>query len=390
MLLIAPTLPVPHAGDPTQPGWAAFNHWDSKAYEHIATKGYQFKDNGKGYNVAFFPLYPLLARSLMSLGLSFNAAGTIINNLAFLAALVVLYLWMQERYGRNPARWATAALAWSPFSIFGAVAYTEGLFLLCSTSSLRAFDRHQYGWAAFWGFLTTAARPPGVAIVATFWLVSWLEKRGIIAYLTGLISSGGLLLYMLYCNWRFGQPIAFVLAQRGWYPKQEFHGAVWIDLFETVLFGAANEDKGRLVDPWYPLALLVILGIGLALWFKRHPLGFPRTGYGLLFLAVLLWLVGGAPLITVVMVFGGAFLIWRSRHQLCRTALVYGGFSWLIILGVGRTISTDRFSFACITLWMAVGLLLSRYPRWGYATLIFCGVLLASFAVRFAQELWVA
>jgi Gpi18-like mannosyltransferase len=388
MLLIAPALPVPASGEPPLPGWEVFARWDGRAYEKIAATGYQFKNNGKGYNVAFFPLFPLLIRAGMSLGLSAAVAGTVINSLAFLGALVVLYLWVQERHGQKAARWSTAALAWCPFSLFGTVVYTEGLFLLCSTAALRAFDRQQYIWAAVWGALTSATRPPGIALVPTFLVTAWREKRGVLAYLTAIACSAGLLLYMLYCWQQFDQPLAFLLAQRGWRPPQKFFGAAWVSLFLQVLFGPVNEDERQLVDPWYPLAVLTICGAGLLLWRSRQKLGFSKAGYGLCLLAVLLWLVGGAPLVIAVMVFGGGYLLWSFRHQLTHTALFYGLFSWLIILGVGRTISAERFAYGSVSLAIAFGLLLSRYPRWGYPTLIFFAILLANLSVRFAQKLW--
>jgi Gpi18-like mannosyltransferase len=388
MLLIAPALPVPGSGESPGLGWEAFSQWDSRHYEKIVTQGYQFKNNGKGYNVAFFPLYPLLVKGAMSLGLSFEAAGTVINHLAFWGALVVLYLWVDDRHGRQAARWATAALAWCPFSLFGSVIYTEGLFLWCSTVSLRAFDRQQYAIAALFGALTTAIRPPGIALIPTFLVAAWQEKRGRVAYLTAFLSSGGILSYMLYCNWRFQQPLAFLLAQRGWRPIGEFHWKPWLSLWVTVFFGAANEDKGRLVDPWYPLALGAIALLFGLLWRMRDRLGTLKTGYGFCVLVILLWLVGGAPLVTVVMVLGGGYLIWQMRSQLAPTAFWYGVFSWMIILGLGRTISVERFAFACVTWAIAFGLLLRRAPRWGYAALCFFSILLASLAIRFAQGLW--
>jgi Gpi18-like mannosyltransferase len=388
MLLIAPALPVPSSGEAPGEGWDVFSQWDSRHYEKIVTKGYQFKDNGKGYNVAFFPLYPLLVKGAMSLGLSFEVAGTIINNLAFWGALVVLYLWTEERHGRRVARWATAALAWCPFSLFGAVVYTEGLFLLGSTAALRAFDRQQYVWASLFGALTTAIRPPGVALIPTFLVVAWQEKRSPPAYITALLTSAGILLYMLYCWLRFQQPLAFLLAQRGWRPVEEFHWKPWLSLLTTVVVGAVNEDRGKVVDLGYPLAMVAIAILGALLWRMRDRLGFPKTGYGFCILAILLWLVGGSPLISVAMVLGGGYLIWRFRHQLSPTAFWYGLFSWVIILGLGRTISVERFAFACVPLAIAFGLLISRYPRWGYAILIFFSILLASYSIRFAQGLW--
>lgn len=384
MLLLAPALPAPEAT--VTPGWQLFAHWDGEHYQSIATKGYRFRDDGKGYNVAFFPLFPLLMRGAMTLGLPAAAAGTVINNLAFLGAMVVLYLWVAERHDRRAARWATAALAWCPFSLFGTVVYTEGLFLLGSTAALRAFDQRQYRWAAVWGALTTAMRPPGIALIPTFLVIAWREKREPAAYLAALLSSAGLLLYVLYCGLQFNQPLAFVLAQRGWRSPQDFVGEAWVDLWTTVLIGPVNEDKGWLTDPWYPLAMLLIGLMAGLLW--RYRRRFAKTGYAACGLVVLLWLVGGAPLINVVVVFGGAYLIWRLRRSLSPVALVYAGFSWAIIFSSGRTTSAERYAYGAVTLAIAFGLLLSRYPRWGRATLLFFAILLASYSVRFAQGLW--
>lgn len=387
MLLLAPALGESASGESIAPSLALFAHWDGEHYLRIVNRGYQFRDDGKGYNVAFFPLFPLLIRGGMSLGLSAEAAGVLVNNLAFLGSLVVLYGWVADRHGRSAARWATATLAWCPFSLFTTVVYTEGLFLWCSTSALRAFDRQQYGWASFWGALTTAIRPPGMALIPTFLIVAWREKRELWAYLTALASATGLLLYMLYCGLRFGQPIAFLLTQRGWQSAQDFYGEAWADLWTTVLVGAVNEDKGRIVDLSYPIALLLL--VGLSVWLKRsHPKLGSRAVYAYWVLAVLFWLVGGSPLINVVMVFGGAYLVWRFRHELGRVAFVYSVFSWGIILSISRTTSAERYAYGVIPLSIAFGLLLTRHPRYGYATLIFFGILLGSYALRFAQGLW--
>jgi len=37
----------------------------------------------------------------MTLGLPFNVAGTLVNNVAFLSALLVLYCWVEERHGKR-------------------------------------------------------------------------------------------------------------------------------------------------------------------------------------------------------------------------------------------------------------------------------------------------
>jgi hypothetical protein len=43
-----------------------------------------------------------------------------------------------------------------------------------------------------------------------------------------------------------------------------------------------------------------------------------------------------------------------------------------------------------VSLSFAFGLLLARYPRWGYAIMGFFAILLATFSIRFSQELWLA
>ncbi len=110
--------------------------------------------------MAFYPLFPLLMRGLTTLGMQVEVAGVLINSLAFLSALVLVYFWVEQRYDTRAAKWTTSVLAWCPFSLFCTVIYTEGLFLLLTASALRAFERGEYIWATVWGALTTATRGP--------------------------------------------------------------------------------------------------------------------------------------------------------------------------------------------------------------------------------------
>ena len=143
-------------------------------------------------------------------------AGVLINSLAFLGALVLVYFWVEERYDAGAAKWTTAVLAWCPFSLFCTVIYTEGLFLFLTASALRAFERGEYIWAAFWGALTTATRGPGVALIPTFLLTAWREKRPPLAYAAGFASALGFFSFSLYCAIGFGDALAFVYVQKAW------------------------------------------------------------------------------------------------------------------------------------------------------------------------------
>ena len=388
MLIIAPSLPAPPGGIIPTFGWQVFSYWDSSRYQEIATSGYEYVNDNNGHSVAFFPLFPLVIHGVMSFGVPFEVAGTIVSNLAFFFALLVLYFWVEESHGINAAKWATAALAWCPFSLFGTVIYTEGLFLLVSTAALRAFDKEEYFWAAFWGAMATATRVTGAALIPAFLLVAWREGRGIRAYLASLATSAGLLIYILYCGVNFGEPLAFILAQKAWQPPQAFFGEAWLKMLVQIIAGTANWKAGFIKDPWHPLLFLLICGSTYLLWRFRIKLGAVKTDYGFCALVIILWLLAGSPLINTVMIFGGGYLLWYSRNKLRLVAVTYGLFSFALFLASGRTVSAERYVYGIVSVAIALGLLLARYPRWGYPTMGFFAILLASLAVRFAQHLW--
>lgn len=351
MQIIAPHYPATPAEHPIPfplnfvPGFVPtsslelFTHWDAAWFKQIATQGYNYVDDGKMYNIAFFPVFPLVVRAVMSLGFSFEIAGLLVNNLALLGAMILLYRWVEERHGDSAAKWATAVMAWCPFSLFGTVIYSEGLFLLFSTAALRAFEKHQYARAALWGALTTGTRVTGVVLIPTFFVVAWREKRPPIAYLVGLATSGGLLLFMLYGWIRFGHPLAFVHVQKAW--------------------GTAS-------------------GINLQGWWS-------------MVVNLFHWRWGAVKEFTkLFMVFGSAYLFWYLRHQITRVATVYGLFSILLIINSGAVLSVNRYVYGIVTASLALGVLLSRHPRWGYATMGLFGTMLVGFAIRFSWWRWVA
>lgn len=164
-------------------GWELFTHWDGKWYEDIATRGYTYdaKDLTKIYSIAFLPAYSILCNLGMRTGLPFAVVGTVINNGCFLWAAYVMYRWVEEIHSTKLAKWTTIALTCFPYSMFGTTAYTEGLFLLSTTSSLRSFDRHEYWKASLWGMVATTTRMFGLALAPTFILVAWRQRRSIAA-----------------------------------------------------------------------------------------------------------------------------------------------------------------------------------------------------------------
>lgn len=338
---ISPISPVTHSGtlpldyNPgfvPQTSWNLFAHWDGAWYRKIATLGYDYAQDGKYHSIAFFPLFPLAIRAVMSLGLPSQIAGTLVNNLALLGALWLLYRWAQQRYNVSVARWATAVLAWCPFSLYGTVVYSEGLFLLVTTAALRSFDQGQYTKAALWGTLATATRSTGVALIPAFVIVAWQETRPKIAYIASLAASGGLLLFSLYCAIDFADPLAFVHVQQAW----KWQHPNWF----RVLINAFKLDEENLLR--------------------------------------------------VVTFWGGGYLLWYLRAKLPPVAVAYGFCSLGIILATGSLSSVSRYVYGIVSIALALGWLFASHPRWGYLTLGLFAVILVRFALRFAWWYWVA
>ncbi len=387
---VAPLLDVPGDSVPPAIGWQAFAWWDGEWYLKIATEGYDYIPDASDYSaVAFFPLLPLAIRALASLGLSPTFAGVLVNNAAFFGALLLLYRWLAARNSLAIARWTVAGLAWCPYSLYGSTIYTEGLFLLLTAAALRAYERQQAWGIGLFGALATATRAPGVALIPALGLAAGRDRRAWPTWLAIALIPLGILLYSLFCWWQFGDPLAFVRAQAAWGRSQGLALADWGKVLAYATVGVPNYDAGRIVDWGQPLAILAIAALGFALWRWRARLGAiaPRVGC---LLVVILWLLGGDPFLTLAMVWGGAILLWRARRELGLMLSLYGWVNWGLILSAGRSDSSERLVYSSVALAIAFGVWLARHPRWGWPLCAFMGLLLATLAIRFAQQLWVA
>jgi Gpi18-like mannosyltransferase len=390
ILVIAPLLPAPPGAIQPDFGLGVFWSWDSEHYENIVLYGYEFFQDGKEHNVAFFPLFPLLVRGLMLVGLPFEIAGILVNNLAFLGALIVLYIWMDELYGNKVAKWTTAFLAWCPLSLFGTVIYTEGLFLFCSTAALRAFDRQKYGELIFWGTLTTATRPTALVFLPSLIMAAWWQKRPKIAYIASVAAGFGLLAFAVYCWWDFGDPLAFIHAQKGWRPSLGFDRFGWWRMIQRVVVGSS---KWTLANPQPILHLpqfIVICSLFYLLWRNRKRFSSTQVENGICALCIWAWLLAGDPLTNMILVIGGGLAIWRLRDRLSPVVTIYGLSALGMLIASGGTMSLNRIAYGIVPITIAFGMLLSYKPRWGYVVMGVFAIFLGSYAVRFAQNLWVA
>jgi Gpi18-like mannosyltransferase len=270
------------------------------------------------------------------------------------------------------------------------VIYTEGLFLLCSTAALRAFDKGQYFQTAFWGALSTATRSPGFALIPAFLFVSFKEKRGVKSYLASFATASGILLFSLYCQIKFGDALAFVHVQKGWRESAGFAGEGWWSMIQQIILGPTNVDFSHIQDIYYPLKFGIISISICLLWCFRKQIGSKKADYGIFSLWLLLWLMAQENLIRIVIIYGGVCLLWLSRNRIPLVTVIYGFFTYLLIFNTGLTLSVERYAYGIVSLSIALGLIVNRHPRWGYIIMSFFALVLAKFSIIFAQKLWLS
>ena len=339
---LAPHIPMPPPLDMLPPlgsvpnfkpevGWDLFTHWDGKWYEDIATRGYTYNaaDLSKIYSIAFLPMYPILCNLAMRLGLPFAIAGTLVNNVCFLGAAYVLYLWIEEFHGRRLAQWTTIALTCFPYSMFGSMAYTEGLFFLSTTVSLRAFDKGQYGLASVSGMVAATTRMFGLALVPTFLIRAWQQRRSIAAYGAGLAVPLGLVMFFIYCQVIHGDFLATFQAQKAWLTYQTTWVHVAKKLWERQLWSP---------DSW----------------------------------------------LRVLVFWGSAIAFWRLRRQLNPTIWIYGLSSIGLLLLSGAADGIVRYVYGITSFSVILGYGLMKYPIVRIPAIALFTAVMSSIAIRFA------
>ncbi|MCX6500221.1 MAG: hypothetical protein NTU93_15720 [Arthrobacter sp.] len=153
--------------------WNFINIWDARWYGQVLGSGYPaaLPTDGAG-NVqenawAFYPLFPLLARSLSGLtGLAPAASLTVIAMLSGLAAALVIYRLFRQRASHRTALWGAVFVSTFPVSPILQVPYAESLNLLLLASALVLVVRRRYLWAMPVVLLMCLSRPTGVPFAA--------------------------------------------------------------------------------------------------------------------------------------------------------------------------------------------------------------------------------
>lgn len=312
-------------------------NWDGAWYGSIARHGYGYAQIGAQHDIAFFPLFPMLASPALRIGIGWPLAGVLVNNAAFLGALILLYRIACQRWNRATARWCVAFACACPLSLFASVAYREGVYLFFSALALWWALRSQRLASGLAAAAASATSAIGIALGGALVINAVMHRRGARDIASAALAFAGIGCFALFCYLRLGDPLAFAHAEHSWRTGGVDLGA-WL----------------RVVDSL-------------------------RTWDGL-----------RANLMVIVLVPLAAVAIVVQRKALGALLALYGVLAIALILLGGEPISADRYAFAVVPVLLAYGRVLQRVPVAGAAALVFSLYLLAYDASLFARFHWVA
>lgn len=194
--------------------------WDSAWYLSVVV-GYSAEVPTGQSNIAFFPLYPLLARAVAVVpGIGSLDALAMVGLAAGLSATCLLWLLVRDLYDADAADRSAALFAFAPGAFVFSLLYSEGVFLTAAIAACWALIRRRYLVGGVLCALATLARPNGLALVAVAAVTAGLavqHRREWRALVAPVLAPLGFVGYMAF-TWRnTGRADSWFLAQRlGW------------------------------------------------------------------------------------------------------------------------------------------------------------------------------
>jgi hypothetical protein len=196
---------------------APLARWDSVWYLRIADSGY----GDSAPRAAFFPLYPLLVRSVGTLfGGSHGGllvAAYLVSLAAFLAALVLLYRLAELELGQRLARPTLLLLALFPAAVYFGAPYSESLFLLLAVGAFYAARTNRWAWAGACAGLASGTRSAGLLLLLPLGLIWWdarPRRLGDAAWLA--LAPVGIAAYAAWLGLVEGDALRFLDVQEAW------------------------------------------------------------------------------------------------------------------------------------------------------------------------------
>jgi hypothetical protein len=309
--------------------------WDGQWYVEVATKGYLLVP-GRQSDPAFFPLYPIALKLLGATGMPAFAAGILISNGAFLAALLALDAVGRAHLPAADARRAAVFAAVFPLGYVFSMVYPESLLLALGLLAVLAAQRDRWFLAALLVAFATLARPEGVFFALPIAQIAF-ERRALHGRALAAIVAAptALLSFPLYLGWALGDPHAWAKAESAWGRSFRLDGAVtgWHELL------ALRAGHGWLLRD----AVFLVLYAGLIAVARRA-----RIPWG--------WILASAAVLLLPLESG-------SVESVARFGLVLPPVYWgLAVLGRRRAVTTMLLALSAVLLAAGTATLPLAFP----------------------------
>lgn len=211
---------------------SALLSWDAGWYYKAITSGYpHIAIQGEGVNaqntIAFFPLFPMMARALDWLFLSPIQAGLTISIASGATTAVLLWLFTRDITKSVRVSNLTVALfSFFPGSIAAMLMMSEGVMLTFTIACLFALRKQQWLLAGLCAALATSARPTALPLVlcCTYAAaVAIWKRRQWRSVIAPVLAPLGTLGYFLFLEHHTGSFMAWFRVEAiGWeYAKTE-------------------------------------------------------------------------------------------------------------------------------------------------------------------------
>ena len=276
--------------------------WDATWYMDIARDGYRYDSRlgrGEQQPIVFFPLYPMLMRTLAAFTTPDRGAtttydqyteirrvhlawcGLAISLFAFAGALVVVYRWAELHAGAEAAAGTVVLLSTYPFAVYFSAPYTESVFLLLGTTACYAFEKGRLPLAGAAGVLAGLTRPNGVMLSLVLGMLAlapvrerergWVRRTGL-GLFAAAMPAAGLLLYCAYIYRLTGNPFAWVQAQAAWGRDVGATSAHYAWIWQTIADeGVLSYIRAAPTEAVQVVAVLFSLALVWPVWRRVGP-----------------------------------------------------------------------------------------------------------------------
>jgi len=196
---------------------SGFGSWDGRWYRAIALHGYSALPHAHHHQTPwpFFPLFPIVMRTMASLGMSVTIAGIVFNHVAFLVALIGIQRLALRHTTRSGAQLAVWLTALGPLSFVFSMLYPSAVFLAASVWAFVWIEQEHDRAAGIAAAVAALSRPNGVVLmIALVIAVGFAGRRVVRIAAPVVVAVGG---WVMFNAVKTGDPIRFLDAKAAWH-----------------------------------------------------------------------------------------------------------------------------------------------------------------------------